>query len=97
MLGRLQEILALRGCLEEAVRYHALPSGNAPLAVQRESPRQLTISFLSIATKPQTKQHCFTAGGITPKGTSWVRWLPSSEVLAARVSLSDSLVSASDL
>lgn len=96
MLGRLQEILALRGCLEEAVRYRFALWERASCSAERKS-RQLTISFLSIATKPQTKQHCFTAGGITPRGTSWVRWLPSSEVLAARVSLSDSLVSASDL
>lgn len=68
MLGRLQEILALRGCLEKAVRYHALPSGNAPLAVQRGSPRQFTISFLSIATKPQTKNNTVSLLGVSPQG-----------------------------
>lgn len=93
MLGRLQEILALRGCLEEAVRYHALPSGNTPLAVQRGSPRQLTISFLSIATNPKQNNTVSLLGVSPPRA----KWLPSSEVLAARVSLSDSLVSASDL
>lgn len=46
-------------------------------------------------TPNKTKlSHCW---GYHPKGTSWVKWLPSSEVLAARDSLSDSLVSASDL